>query len=785
MQVLKLPIVLALAGALLARGARAQEEPSLTAEQVRTAIRQGTEYLLNEQSPRGTWDEMAQYPGGVSALCTLALLNAGVPPTDPKIEKSLAYLRGLQLTKTYTVSLQTMALAAGSPRRDAVLIQRNVDWLERIQLTKGDRAGSWSYGDELGGDNSNSQFAVLALNEAERVGAKVKPQTWQMAADYWKRVQEPSGAWGYQPGLPGSGSMTCAGIGAWVICSGKVAPPAAKLEGGAVQCCLPPGADDTLERAIVWMGRNFSVGRNPGAGGVGWHLYYLYGLERVGRMTARRFIGDHDWYREGAELLVKEQDPFSHHWQGRGHAEDNPHIATALALLFLSKGRRPVLIAKLRHGPDLDWNNHSSDMANLVGLCEQQWGLDMTWQVIDPGQATVDDLLQAPVLFLSGSKDPELTGQEQKFRDYIDRGGFLFAEACCVDGSKFDEGLRKFLDKVFPEGEYKLRVAEPSHPIWQIDKLVRPESPYIGKLYTVEYGCRTCVVFSEVDLSCYWELYGRGRLNELPAVVRERIEDANAIGLNVLAYATNREPKGKEASFAALDAENVDALGGRGTIRIAKLVHGGGSNDAPGSLVNLLRAAAQGDLRLQVDLREYDVKPSDPALKRFMPLAFMHGRHDFHFTDEERKNLREYLTNGGTLLADAICGSKEFAAAFRREIALVLPDAPLKRVPNDHPLLGDAGGTRFDIHEVTRREPAGGEAGQGLRARLQKAPPELEGAEIDGRLAVVFSPYDISCALEQHEALQCRGYTREDAARIGLNVLMYALNPDVGAVEKK
>jgi hypothetical protein len=48
-------------------------------------------------------------------------------------------------------------------------------------------------------------------------------------------------------------------------------------------------------------------------------------------------------------------------------------------------------------------------------------------------------------------------------------------------------------------------------------------------------------------------------------------------------------------------------------------------------------------------------------------------------------------------------------------------------------------------------------------------------------LAVIFSPYDISCALEQHEALQCRGYTREDAARIGLNVLLYSLNPEAGA----
>ena len=72
------------------------------------------------------------------------------------------------------------------------------------------------------------------------------------------------------------------------------------------------------------------------------------------------------------------------------------------------------------------------------------------------------------------------------------------------------------------------------------------------------------------------------------------------------------------------------------------------------------------------------------------------------------------------------------------------------------------------------------QADEPLRARVRDVEPELEGIEIDGRWVVIFSPYDISCALEQHEALECRGYTREDAARIGLNVLMYSLNPDAG-----
>jgi hypothetical protein len=764
----------------------AQEPASITAEQVQTAIRQGCEYLLSKQSRQGTWDDMVEYPGGVTALCTLALLNSGIQPQHPKVQKALDYLRGLRLDKTYTVSLQTMALAAGEPRRDLPIIQANANWLSRVQITQGDRAGSWSYGEAgiIAGDNSNTQFAVLGLHEAERVGAKVDDKVWRLAADYYKRVQNPDGSWGYQPELNGSGSMTSAGIGAWVICMQRVADPTARVDGNAAQCCLPPTEDDVLTRALFWMGRNFSVRRNPGAGSSGglWHLYYLYGLERVGRLTANRFLGEHDWYREGAELLVSQQDPFSHHWQGRGHAEDNPQIATALALLFLSKGRRPILIAKLRHGPGEDWNNHRTDMANITEICEKQWGLDLTWQVINPQAAQVEDLLQAPVLFLSGSKRPDLAGLETKMRDYIDRGGFLFAEACCVDGSGFNAGFREFLDRVFPEGEYKLRRAGPEHPLWRIDRVVRPESPYVGRLWTVEYGCRTCVVFSEVDLSCYWELYGHGKTTKLPEPVKLRVEDATSVGLNVLAYATNREPKGKEQSFLAIDAANLDGLASRGVLRIAKLLHGGGCNDAPGALVNLLRIASQGDLKLSVSTTQFDLAASDPALAKQFTFAFMHGRHDFRFTPAERENLRNWLANGGTLFADAICSSKEFATAFRRELALVLPNDKLQPVPAEHPIFTDAAGG-YDIRQVERREPASDQPGQPMRSRLERVAPELEGVTIDGRLAVIFSPYDISCALEQHEALQCRGYTRADAAKIGLNVLMYSLNPDAAATQ--
>jgi len=757
----------------------AQPAQPLTAEQVRAAIDGGVKYLLQEQNAKnGYWNEVVRYPGGVTALCTLALLNAGVEPEHPQIQKALAYLRTKPPTQTYSTALQTMVLSTAEPKRDLVQIQRNVNWLESIQQPD----GQWSYAQAPGGDNSNSQFAILALHEAERAGATVRQETWEKAAAYWQSCQNPDGSWGYKANdESGLGSMTCAGIAATVICAGRVDNPNAAIENELVQCCQPQAEENRIQDALTWLGNSFSVRRNPGRRGRGstWHYYYLYGLERVGRLTAERLIGEHDWYREGAEFLVSQQDPFSKHWVGQGHSEDRPHIATAYALLFLSKGRRPVLMAKLKHGPEDDWNNHESDVAHLTARVEKLWDLDLTWQIFDPQEAGVDDLLQAPVLFLSGSKSPQLAGTEKKMRGYLDRGGFLFAESCCVDSRQFESGFRQYLDRVFPEKEYELRRAGPEHPIWRVEELVRPASPYVGRLWTVEYGCRTCIVFSEIDLSCYWELYGQGRERGLPHLLAGRLAHANPLGVNVVAYATNREPKGKEETFTGTDELlELNAAGSRGTIQIAKLQHGGGCNDAPGALVNLLRTAAQGDLQLRVSTNEFPVRADDKSLKRFH-LAFMHGRQDFKFSAGERESLREYLSFGGTLFADSICASKQFATAFRRELETVFPNEKLRRIPVSDPLFSAAAGG-YDIREVKRRDPVAQQAGRPLRPRVRPVEPELEGIQIDGRWVVLFSPYDISCALEQHESPECRGYTREDAARIGLNVLMYTLNPDAG-----
>ena len=67
-------------------------------------------------------------------------------------------------------------------------------------------------------------------------------------------------------------------------------------------------------------------------------------------------------------------------------------------------------------------------------------------------------------------------------------------------------------------------------------------------------------------------------------------------------------------------------------------------------------------------------------------------------------------------------------------------------------------------------------------AKLQKRVdepirPALEGVKIEGRWAVIYSKYDIGCALERHQSADCLGYTYESALRLGQAAVLYQLRP--------
>ena len=743
----------------------------VTDAEVNASILAGSGFLKKHQKANGGWAGHPGQPGGMTALCTLALLNSGVESDSAEIQRALDCLRSMgDPAMVYSTALQTMVFCAATPNKDRLLISRNVQWLERVQIKNGNRRGAWKYSDRdgSGGDNSNTQFAMLALHEAERVGVKVKPETWKRALNYWLGVQHADGAWGYLDGPPATGSMTCAGIASVVIALGKISQGDARVSGDQVECCTAQLQHNAVERALHWLSARFSVTRNPNPfSGGAWLYYYLYGVERVGRLTGRRFIGRHDWFREGSEFLVRQQDRFSGYWRGERAAEQNALVATSFALLFLSKGRRPVVISKLKHGPDNDWDRHRAGVQHLTRRVEQRWRRDLSWQTIDVRAATVEDLLATPVLFLSGADALTLTPEhEENLRQYVNQGGFIFAEACC-DGVGFDRAFRALMQRLFPDS--RLRLLPPDHPVWYAETKVDPK--YLRPLYGIDACCRTSVVYCPQDLSCRWELSRGGREDDIPPHVRDEIEACLRIGENVVTYATNRELKNKLDRPQVANHRGTDQTS-RGVLNVAKLLHNGGGDDAPNSLPNMLGfLRSQAQMRVGVENRL--ITASDPAIFEY-PLLYMHGRRAFRFSPAQRETIATYLQRGGMLFADAICASPEFSDSFRREIEAIFAGQSLKRIPPAHPLFSREY-RGYELPTVSLRDPQVRREGEPLRSNLKQISPLLEGLEVDGRLVVLFSPYDISCALENSHSLECRGYIKEDAVRIAVNVILFAL----------
>jgi hypothetical protein len=802
--------ILLLAALLVSHRAVAQNRPvqDLTSEQVKASLARGMAYLGSQQISNGSFLTAGlgrgAYPIGPTALATLSLLNAGMDPGDPVVHRALNYLRTYREPGgTYETSLMIMALVAAKEwDRDRLRISSLAQKLEEIQTPHGVNAGMWNYGrGQLGGgheDNSNTQFAILGLREAAIAGVKIRRRVWELASQHFIETQNDDGGWGYHATDGNStGSMTCSGIGCLVICDQMLGSPEDDLNpDGTPKCCnRAPRSNRALRKGVQWLSRYFAVGVNPGHGTT-WVLYYLYGVERAGRLSGQRFFGQHDWYREGASWLLEGQTLHDGSWNATFTAiETDKVVATSFALLFLSKGLAPVLINKLNYGPPgearrLDddtlpnWNHHPNDIRNLTEFTSglPRWPKLLTYQEVDLdkvlGQGSVRDLLQAPILYLSGVDDPKFTdAQVQLLRSYVEQGGFIFAVNNC-NGSGFDEGIRSLVSRIYASGEAQLKRLPPEHPIYRAEYPLDPEAV---ELWGVDFGCRTSFVYSPQDHSCLWDKWSFQTAPKRTPQFNALLLRSMRLGVNVVAYATGREPYDK------LDAPQEDTASGgpqdkieRGLLQVAKLRHTGDWDAAPRALHNVLRALNRTAGPLASE-HQKNLVPSDENLRSY-PLAYLHGRSAFQFSPQEIDKLREYLNGGAVLFSDACCGSPQFDQSFRNLVRQLFPDQKLERIPITHELFSQ--GIGFDIRKVKRRIPQSGNLTDPLDPTLREGEPLLEGIQIKGRYCVIYSKYDISCALERQASVACAGYDYQDAVRIAVNVIRYALLQDISYAEK-
>lgn len=761
----------------------------LTSREVRKAVAAGRESLIRRQLSDGSFpaDGLLTHPIAVTAWATLASLESGLPADSLPIRRALAYLRGLPLhrfEKNAEISLTIIVLLAGRDREDLPRVGQLVELLQSSQAS----SGAWTAAADDPTDHASiSLLALLALRDAVHAGLPVHREVWLRSRQFWHHRQNPDGSWGEAPADHPEDSVvflvegaTLTAVAALMTSQQMLDRAAIVMPDGSLDCCRTGSIDPALERGRQWL-RSRALSQIQAESSSIPIIYYLYGLERTGRLSGLSFRGEQDWYRNGAALLLARQSPADGSWKG-----NNPVVATSHALLFLSRGLSSTVVCKLlpaggRAAPSdgatkESWNRHPCDVGNLAQMVRgrPRWPLLMAADEADLSEldfnAGFRKLRQSPVVFLTGDEPPELSPREQTMlREYLAAGGFLLACPTC-SSPRFEDGFRKLVRRILPVDQSELRPLSPDHPVYFAEFRI---SPADVTLLGVDAGCRTPVLYCPDDLGCLWSLWTSHQPGHHSADLQRKIDNASQIGINILSYATGREPP------ARLDVVPNDPVlpqpdHERGTLQIAQLRHAGAWQTAPRALPNLQRALAV-TAGLPVSTTLHSRSPGDHDLFRF-PILIMHGRQKFQYSPSDVAAIRNYLRSGGVLVADACCGSPEFDRSFRELAVQLFGATPLEPIPLEHELFSSAIG--HDLKSVRFRELSP-DGSAGTDDEIRRIGPQLEGIPIGNRYAVIYSRYDLSCTLERQFAAHCTGYLPDDAVRIATNLVLYALLQDV------
>jgi len=729
---------------------------AVTAPQVDKAVKAGVNYLYRSQRKDGTWQTKyaAQHPGGVEALVVLAALSAGRPAEDPQLKVALKVLDKTQPQTTYVRALRAMVYARlGKDYRQR--LDKDVAWL-REQVS---RRGGWGYGPghpttrhrRGWTDTSNSQLATLALRDAAAAGAKTPEAYWRRCRTYWSMMQNRDGGWGYtSAGVSGVslrsgsyGTMTAGGLASsfYIVDQLTRYRPPARAKAKRRANLLPLADRKQLARAVGWLQKNYTVRRIPKWGwGLSeyWHSFYLYCLARAAGEAGRAKLAGKDWYTESTEVLVSRQrrdgswpDPAG----GGGSV-----IRTCFALLALTEGRKAFIVSRLT--TDDEFGLDCRDMANATRWCRRRCGWPVTWKQITP-KDDEQAFAAAPILYICGrGKSPIDKELGEKIRRFVRNGGTVLVQAFGGD-AEFAGATRKALEELLPE--YRPAALGSKHPVFGAKFEISPVEA-VG----LSNGCRTAAFVLTSDLSGPW--HGDD----------EKYDAAFRFFANLAVYATDGHVPRERLAGRVAPAAVPKAVR---WVSVARLTHSGDWNACPLAMARLSEV-----LSAAVSVAVKQAKPVDlnNRVPRSVRLLWVTGSDALKLSDAQLANLKGYVNSGGTVWMDSAAGRGEFFISARKLLHKAFGEQSLSLVPSPHPLLtgrfGGGVGARVVPLRYNRHVAAAGK-GPG---------PQLWAIKADGRLAVILSPYGVTCPLEGNPAYGCLGLRTPDARRLAANVVLYA-----------
>jgi hypothetical protein len=188
-----------------------------------------------------------------------------------------------------------------------------------------------------GADNSNTQFALLALWTARRHDVPTDPALL-LAFQRFIASQNNDGGWGYHPMQHSSNTMTSVGLLGMAMGHGASPEVIRQNPNNPKDMVIKPALEDPrIQSGLQALARNIGEPRfekNPGLPMQ--NLYFLWSVERVAMLYDLKTIGGKDWYGWGAQILVHNQNA-NGSWPTAHYHGNNPPLNTCFALLFLKR----------------------------------------------------------------------------------------------------------------------------------------------------------------------------------------------------------------------------------------------------------------------------------------------------------------------------------------------------------------------------------------------------------------------------------------------------------------
>jgi len=208
------------------------------------------------------------------------------------------------------------------------------------------------------------------------------------------------------------------------------------------------------------------------------------------------------------------------------------------------------------------------------------------------------------------------------------------------------------------------------------------------------------------------------------------------------------------AAIAAAEGDAADS--DPGVVQCANLIYG--SNKTSVCYSDQFLTQISRETHIKTTRRFDPVKLESDELFEF-PFSVMTGEGAYKLTDAQRENMRDYLLNGGFIIASAGCSSKDWNASFEREMRQMFPDDELVTLDADHPIF-------HAVYDVTSSK---------YKSGSQKL-PVLKGLEVDGKIVLIWSPDGLNdTANAGPNCCCCGGNEVKSAKLLNVNILAYAL----------